>query len=174
MIFMQKRSAKPPIYRASYEMSGIFLSCSCVSFSSNLDNSLYNKDLISNLSPLSILARDLQKKKIEVIMRIFILRFEVPSEKRDDVVKALLSITRPSEAQIDCLSCRLYSEAAESNSLVLLGEWESDKSFERFIRSNDFRQILDLVEWAKSPPDIKFFKVTNTAGLELIEVLRGG
>ena len=107
-------------------------------------------------------------------MRIFILRFEVPSEKRDDVVKALLSITRPSEAQTDCLSCRLYSETADSDSLVLLGEWKSDKTFERFIRSSDFRKVLDLVESAKSPPDIKFFTVTNTAGLELIEVLRRG
>ncbi|TEU05224.1 MAG: hypothetical protein E3J22_05920 [Candidatus Aminicenantes bacterium] len=106
-------------------------------------------------------------------MIIVILRLSVPSEKRSDTVRAIRSIIGPTEAQLDCTLCRVYSQTENSDSLVLLEEWKSQEGLEQHIRSDDFRTILAVMDLAIEPPEIKFVTASNTAGMELIEELRG-
>ena len=106
-------------------------------------------------------------------MIIVILRLLVPPEKLSDAVQVIHSIIGPTEADPDCMLCRLYSETEDNDSLVLLEEWTSQEGLERHIRSNDFRKVLTMMELARERPEIKFVRVSNTAGMELIEELRG-
>ena len=106
-------------------------------------------------------------------MIIVILRLLVPPEKRSDAVQVIRSIIGPTEADPDCMLCRLYSETEDSDSLVLMEQWTSQEGLERHIRSDDFRKILAMLELARERPEIKFVKVSNTAGMELIKELRG-
>jgi quinol monooxygenase YgiN len=67
----------------------------------------------------------------------------------------------------------VYSQTENSDSLVLLEEWKSREGLEQHIRSDDFRTILAVMDLAIEPPEIKFVTASNTAGMELIEELRG-
>jgi hypothetical protein len=56
---------------------------------------------------------------------------------------------------------------------MLIEEWESRKSLQKHIRSDDFQTILDIIDLAKEPPEIKFNKVSLVRGFEMVKKLRG-
>lgn len=43
----------------------------------------------------------------------------------------------------------------------------------RHIRSNDYRNVLAVMEIASGPPEIKFVEALETDGMELIGEIRG-
>jgi hypothetical protein len=59
-----------------------------------------------------------------------------------------------------------------SSLAALLSAWESRESLQKHIRSNDFQKILDIIDLAKEPPEIKFRTVSSIKGFELVKELR--
>ena len=106
-------------------------------------------------------------------MVIATLRMSVPPEKQDDVLRALRSVMGPTRAQLKCVSCQLYRDADDSDLLALVQEWESQEALDEHIRSDDYRRVLAVMELASERPEIKFITASHTAGMELIEQLRG-
>lgn len=106
-------------------------------------------------------------------MIIAILRMSVSSEKRDDAIRTLRLIMGPTQAQLSCISCRLYQDVEDENLVSLVQEWESREALETHIRSNDYRNVLTVMELASEPPEIKFVESLKTNGMELIEEIRG-
>ena len=106
-------------------------------------------------------------------MIIAILRMSVSSEKRDDAIRTLRLIMGPTQAQLSCISCRLYQDVEDENLVSLVQEWESREALETHIRSNDYRNVLAVMELASEPPEIKFVESLKTNGMELIEEIRG-
>ncbi len=52
--------------------------------------------------------------------------------------------------------------------------WDSEEEFERHIRSDMYRRVLEAMELSQVPPDLKFHHVADTRGMDLVEALRGG
>ena len=57
--------------------------------------------------------------------------------------------------------------------MVILEEWENWPSLEKHIQSDSYRNILELMELSSEQPEIKFYSVADTKGIEVIERLRG-
>ena len=106
-------------------------------------------------------------------MIIATLRMSVPPERRDDVLTTLRLVMGPTQAQLSCISCRLYQDVEDENLMSLVQEWESREALETHIRSNDYKKILAVMELASEPPEIKFVESLKTDGMELIEEIRG-
>ena len=106
-------------------------------------------------------------------MIIATLRMSVSPEKRDDVLRTLRLVMGPTQAQLNCISCRLYQDVEDENLMSLVQEWESREALETHIRSKDYRKILAVMELASEPPEIKFAESLKTDGMELIEEIIG-
>ena len=106
-------------------------------------------------------------------MVIATLRMVVPTERQDDVLRTLRTVTGPTRAQLRCISCHIYQGVEDTNLVTFVQEWESQEALDDYIRSDVYRRILALMELASEQPEVKFITASHTAGMELIEKLRG-
>jgi quinol monooxygenase YgiN len=97
----------------------------------------------------------------------------VSPERREEVVSTLRMVMGPTVAQLKCISCGLYQDADDENIVSFVQEWESQEALDEYIRSDEYRKILAVMDLASEPPEIKFITAVKTEGLELIEEIRG-
>ena len=57
--------------------------------------------------------------------------------------------------------------------MLYVEQWESEEDLQRHIRSDLYRRILEAMELSCRSPEVSFHSVSATAGMELIEALRG-
>jgi quinol monooxygenase YgiN len=67
----------------------------------------------------------------------------------------------------------MLSNVKNDDLQVLFGIWESKEALEDHIRSNDFKKIMAIMEMSDETPEIRFSKVSDIGGVDLIEKLRG-
>jgi quinol monooxygenase YgiN len=106
-------------------------------------------------------------------MIILSLRMMVSPAKRNEVLDTLRLLAGPTSAEAGCIRFGFYEDLRDKNTFLLVEEWESQEYLDRHIRSEDFRKILAVMDTAIERPEIKFVTVSNAAGMELIEELRG-
>jgi hypothetical protein len=58
------------------------------------------------------------------------------------------------------------------NAVLFVERWDTEVDFERHVRSELYRRILDAVEFSRSSPEITFDYASKTRGIDLIEDLR--
>ena len=100
------------------------------------------------------------------------VRIEAPAGRRDEILKTLGSVLGPTRVLPGCLSCRLYQDVENTNTLVLVEEWNSREAADRRVRSDDYRKVLAAMDLANKPPEVQFCSVASVAGMERIEELR--
>ena len=71
------------------------------------------------------------------------------------------------------MHCRLYEEDGSEETVLYVEQWESEEDLQRHIRSDLYRRILEAMELSCRSPEVAFHSVSATAGMELIEALRG-
>ena len=106
-------------------------------------------------------------------MVIATLRMVVPPEKQADALRTLRMVMGPTRAQLRCISCQLYQNVEDARLVSFVQEWESQEALNDHIRSDDYRKVLAVMELASEKPEIRFITASHTAGMELIERLRG-
>jgi len=50
--------------------------------------------------------------------------------------------------------------------------WTDEKQFKKHLRSDEFRNVLLVVEMASKPPEIRFDRISQSAGIDAIENVR--
>ena len=68
----------------------------------------------------------------------------------------------------------LYQDTNDPDSMVLLEEWKDWESLERHIRSESYRNILELMELSSKQPEIQLNTISSIKGMEHIEKIRLG
>ncbi len=106
-------------------------------------------------------------------MILAIVRMAIPPQRRGQVSKTLKSMVRETRIQPGCISSRLYHDENEEDVLVCEQVWKSQADLDRYLRSEDYRRMLLVMELAGEPPEIKFQTISETAGIEVIEKARG-
>lgn len=72
-----------------------------------------------------------------------------------------------------CLDCQLHRDVLEGNVVILEERWASEADLERHIRSQDYKQLLLIMELATTPPEVRFDTVAGSEGFEAIARIRG-
>jgi len=67
----------------------------------------------------------------------------------------------------------MYQNLETENQLVIDQKWESEALLHRFLRSNTYFKIIELIELSRQPPEILFNTISNIGGVEVVEALRG-
>jgi quinol monooxygenase YgiN len=104
-----------------------------------------------------------------ILERIVVL---VAPERREDLRRAFSSLLGPTRVEPGCISCHLYQEAGNLNRFCLETRWKTDQELIRHLRSEQYRNLLILLEVSSEPPLIEFHDVVETKGLELVLAVR--
>lgn len=97
----------------------------------------------------------------------------VPQPRRTaELIHALRLQMSRTEAQPGCLQCRLSQDQQQPNIVFYQEDWDDWSEIEKHIRSDRFIQILELMELSTVTPELSFFDINETRGMEYVQKLR--
>jgi quinol monooxygenase YgiN len=100
------------------------------------------------------------------------IRMELPARKANEVVKILGSVAEQTRVQPGCISCRVYHDSQEEQVIMIEEVWKSQEDLDQHLRSDEYRNVLLVVEMAQKEPEIKFSSFSHSTGVEIIEKAR--
>ncbi len=100
------------------------------------------------------------------------LKFTAAAVRQPEVRRIVRALNGPIEAEYGCRSSRLYLDAEDESGFFWLQEWPSRKEKDRFVCSKDYLKVLELIELASAPPELKFHRIADSMGLETVNSLR--
>jgi quinol monooxygenase YgiN len=104
---------------------------------------------------------------IQVLVRMVL----VP-EKQRDALQILRSVAERTRAELGCIRCSVYQDSDEQHGILYEEVWRSEDEMQIHLRSQEYRNLLLVLEMALKPPEITFNKIISTSGVEIIEKVR--
>ena len=102
-----------------------------------------------------------------------IIRMRASEQTRPEILRSLRTLIEPIRVEKGCVSCTLYGDLQDTNTIVLVEQWSTRSDLERHVRTSQYRKILEVLEMSSDEPDIRFDTVVETSGLQLIAKVRG-
>jgi quinol monooxygenase YgiN len=100
------------------------------------------------------------------------LRLFPPPEERPQVLELLRSVQGPTQVKPCCLAAQVYVEDGHNGAILYTEEWDSEEDFCEHVKSELYRRILAAMDISKSAPELCFYRVSMTHGLELVHQIR--
>jgi quinol monooxygenase YgiN len=66
-------------------------------------------------------------------------------EKRKEFLQTMGRLLEPLESNRGCVTFRCYVDAADENSSLLVGEWETESDWNRYLHSNEFAVLRGAI-----------------------------
>ena len=105
-------------------------------------------------------------------MHITTLKMTPPPREKHKVLGAFRAILSRVEGGPGCLECSFFAEPDPGEAILVVERWRSEEDLRRHVQSDSYRKILELVELSTEPPEIHFYRVVESFGLELVEGIR--
>jgi quinol monooxygenase YgiN len=96
-----------------------------------------------------------------------------PRGQAAEIAEALRSLSHRARLDRGCESSEVYASVEDQSRLTLQQEWVAEADLARYVRSDDFTEVLALVEVAAAPPVLEFQCAGTTRGLDYVAELRG-
>jgi len=94
-------------------------------------------------------------------------------QKRGEALKILKAMVARNQARTDdCVFCRICEDALEENILQFEEMWRTEEELVRHLRSDEYRNLLLVMEMALKQPEIRFDTISSSTGIETIEKAR--
>jgi quinol monooxygenase YgiN len=100
------------------------------------------------------------------------IRMLIPPQKRGEGLKILRSVVELCRDDPGCLGCHIYRDLQEKNLFMLQQVWTSEEDLDLHIRSDEYRNLLLVLEMAPKQPEIRFDTISSSTGIETIEKVR--
>jgi quinol monooxygenase YgiN len=100
------------------------------------------------------------------------IRMAILPQKRSEALNILRSMAKRWKNHSGCLGCHIYEDAQEENTLMFEEIWRSEGDLERHLRSEEYRDLLLVMEMALKHPEVRFNTVSTSTGIETIEKAR--
>jgi quinol monooxygenase YgiN len=90
------------------------------------------------------------------------------------LIDALRSLMVPTRRERGCVSCQLAlsSESSDPMRISYSEDWSSEEDLREQIRSDRFTRLLEVMESALEPPNLKFQLPGGARGLDYVEEVR--
>ncbi len=99
-------------------------------------------------------------------------RMLLSKKKYNEVLKILKSIVQQSRVQSGCISSCLLGDLQEKNVVLIETMWKDQESLDRYLCSEEYRNLLLVAELSLECPQIKFDVITGSTGIETVEKAR--
>ncbi|MBP1599821.1 MAG: Antibiotic biosynthesis monooxygenase [Acidobacteria bacterium] len=96
----------------------------------------------------------------------------IPPRKSGEALRIFKSFTEQCRDEPGCISCHIYEDLQEKNVLMLKEVWTSAEDLDRHLRSDEYRNLLLILELALEQPEIRFDTISSSTGIETIEKAR--
>ena len=96
------------------------------------------------------------------------VRMQIPSQKRDEVLGILGTLSRKTRYDPGCISCRVYRGEEEEDGILLEELWSDEEFLEHHLRSSEFYKVLLVSELSSAPPEFRFETILHSSGIETI------
>jgi len=103
---------------------------------------------------------------------IEVVDIKTSPEKREELRRALSSLSGPTEAEPGCTSCQLYQPLSDPSIVRVESHWKTQSDFFRHIRSDAYKKFLVLMEMGCEPPIVEFYTVSELRGLGFVKAAR--
>ena len=100
------------------------------------------------------------------------IRMTIPPQKSGEALRIFKSITEQCLAEPGCLSYHIYEDLQEKNVFMLEEVWRSEEDLNLHLRSDEYRNLLLVMEMALKEPEIRFDTILSSTGIETIEKAR--
>jgi quinol monooxygenase YgiN len=100
------------------------------------------------------------------------VRMTIPAQKSGEVLRIFRSIADQCLVEPGCLSCHIYGDLQEKNVFAFEEVWRSEEDLNLHLRSDDYRNLLLVLEMALKEPEIRFDTISSSTGIETIEKAR--
>jgi quinol monooxygenase YgiN len=101
-----------------------------------------------------------------------IVRMMIPFKKLAEALEILSPVAQRTSFELGCVSCYVYRDVDVPNAIMIEEMWKDEKVLALHLRSDEYRKILLVAEMASAPPEIKFYKILQTTGVETVEEAR--
>ena len=102
------------------------------------------------------------------------VRIVTGQAKREEAFAILRSMAERTRVESGCISCRIYRDAQEDHSIMLEEIWKNEEDLNRHLRSDEYRNVLLVMEMSVKQPEIRFEAISSVTGMETIEKARTG
>ena len=99
-------------------------------------------------------------------------RITVSSANRTELFQTILTLLIPVKNEKGCLSSHFYLDAADTNSAMLVEEWEAEEDWDNHLRSRDCAVFRGAVRVLCRPSSVDFKLLSYVAGNEAITSAR--
>ena len=106
-------------------------------------------------------------------MIISLLKLSPIPAKRQAILDVLRFVEEKVRLKRGCLGCGIYEECDKGRSILYLEQWRSKEENHLHIQSKLYLRLLNAMDLGRTAPEIVFFEVSDTKGIDLIEALRG-
>jgi quinol monooxygenase YgiN len=103
---------------------------------------------------------------------IEVVDIKTSPDKREELRRALSSLSGPTEAEPGCTSCQLYQPLGDPSVVRVESHWKTQSDFFRHLRSDAYKKLLVLMELGCEPPTVEFYTVSELRGLSLVKAAR--
>jgi quinol monooxygenase YgiN len=100
------------------------------------------------------------------------IRMKIGPQKNGEALKILRSIVEQCGYAPGCLRCHLYKDLREKNVLMLEEVWRNEEDLDLHLRSDEYLNLLLVLEMSMEQPEIRFDTISVSTGLETIEKAR--
>jgi quinol monooxygenase YgiN len=97
------------------------------------------------------------------------IRMLIPLDKQSEAIDILGYVSAQVQYEPSCISSRLYRGVDEVRAIMVEELWTDNEGLLRHLQSDEYHQVLLVVEMAEEHPDIRFDEISHTCGLETIE-----
>lgn len=95
-------------------------------------------------------------------------RIVAPEGKREELLEVMLRLKGPTEAMRGCRGCRIVQDVEDADALTYFVEWESETALYEHLRCESLRWLLPYIEMSAEPPEVRFSRVDDVRGIELL------
>lgn len=106
-------------------------------------------------------------------MILAVLRIKSSPLRAAELVHALRTLMRSARAEKGFITCHLYFDADNTNSICYEEQWAERGQLEQQLRSPRYTSLLTLMESAVEQPSLEFHFVSESQGLDYVAAVRG-
>ena len=99
-------------------------------------------------------------------------RITVSTANRSELFQTIEMLLAPVKNEKGCLSSHFYLDSADSNSAMLIEEWEAEEDWENHLQSRDCAVLMGAVNVLCRPASVEFKLLSYVAGVEAITAAR--
>ena len=100
------------------------------------------------------------------------IRMIISPKKPGEALRILRSMAEQCKGHSGCLGCHIYEEAQEDNVLIFEEMWRNEENLAQRLRSEEYLDVLLVMEMALKHPEVRFNTVSTSTGIETIEMAR--